>query len=193
MIPDFAKYSLEQLKEIERNIKREKYPENYAALQAELDKRRSTPEFIAGQRKLEAERHRWVNKKLTHLDKNYRNSLLATVSLLFLINLIGLFQGSYLALIPLSLQSAILYTVLKGYHEQIILIRIWSGLLITVGFLYLVADSCSMVSNSLDNTNGLFQDINAARFFYACACLGFGVYYFLRLGKSIVPTTEDLS
>jgi hypothetical protein len=126
---------------------------------------------------------------LEYTNKNYRNSLIVTITILFLTNFYLLITGILLAIVPIILQGLLLVTMYLKWSEQRIVIKFWAGIIFISGISGLIAACARAVGNSLGDDRG--QPIDPGQVAYSCVCVGIGIYYYVMLPRS-TKIVEDI-
>jgi|WetSurMetagenome_2_1015567.scaffolds.fasta_scaffold152692_1 hypothetical protein len=133
---------------------------------------------------------------LEYTNLNYRNLLLSTIAVLLVVNTYFLFSGSWLALVPIVLQSAILITYRLKWSEQRYLIRFWAGLLFVAGAAGLLGTCAKALNTSAGGTTYADESLLGWGFVLNVIQTIAGVYFFVALTKStrvVEDTSENTS
>jgi hypothetical protein len=180
---DYSKCSIHELEYLDQNVDRTKYPERAERIRRELEKRKTHPEYLQAIAKAEQERTRFLGKQIVYTNRQYYLTLTASLYFMLLVNLLFLLQGQWLAVLPITIQVMLLLNIYLKRFEQITLIKLWSALMILVGFSGLLSAGCRLLVKATADDPSKYTITDNA--YYSLVYLGMGLYFYFKLEKSV--------
>ena len=110
----------------------------------------------------------------------FRVALITIVGSLLAFNIFTLTAGIWLSLIPIVLQSLLLIALVTRSSRQVVLTRLWAGLLMLMGAAGLVGSCANLVLLSLHSADTNHAQLRPGQVIFSASAFGFSCYVFRK-------------